>query len=166
MCNNKFSPYSSEHCSKVSFLSVVGFSIQTTQLPNRWDYRISNSVTVDFTKLWVSSEYCTDASGILQDILAKKCKSLIKCILYNCVFSKCPRWIYWIQCLKHLNICSNLPPLVLETRILPQHQQGKSKRQNLSLGPSSCFSDISDSMMQGIYKSTQWPHHIYSYTCA
>ena len=166
MCNDKCSTYSSEHCSKVSFLSVVGFGIQRTQLPNRWDYRISNSVTVDFTKLWVSSEYCTDASGILQDILAKKGKGLIKYILYNWVFSKISRWIHWIQCPKHLNICSNLPPLVLETRILPQHQQDKSKGQNLSFGPSSCFSDISDSLMQGTHKSAQWPHPIYSYTCA
>ena len=91
MCNDKCSTYSSEHCSKVSFLSVVGFGIQRTQLPNRSDHRISNSVTVDFTKLLVSSEYCTDASGILQDILANKGKGLIKYILYNWVFSKISR---------------------------------------------------------------------------
>ena len=60
------------------FSRLLNSVFRETQLSYRSDYRISNSVTVDFTKLWVSSEYCTDASGISQDILAKKGKSSIK----------------------------------------------------------------------------------------
>ena len=38
----------------------------------------------------------------------------------------------------------NLPPLVLETRMLP-HQQDTCEKQDLSIEPNSCFSDSTDS---------------------
>ena len=39
------------------------------------------------------------------------------------------------------------PPLVLETRMLPQHQQDTCARLDLSIDPNSCFSDLSDSQV-------------------
>ena len=42
--------------------------------------------------------------------------------------------------------CLNLPPLVLETRMLLQCQQDTYETQDLEIDPNSCFSDLSDSL--------------------
>ena len=47
---------------------------------------------------------------------------------------------------KNICHCSNLLPLVLETRMLSQHQQDTCERQDLKIQPNSCFSDLSDSV--------------------
>ena len=41
---------------------------------------------------------------------------------------------------------SNLPPLVLETMMLPHHRQDTRERQGLLFEPNSCFSDLSNSL--------------------
>ena len=40
--------------------------------------------------------------------------------------------------------CLNLPPLVLETRMLPQYQQETAEGQHSQIDSNSCFNDLSD----------------------